>query len=175
MCRLFLLPLLLLLIACSDQAQTQAIEAQLAGLRIKPQGQIETLPRFPETVKATYTHLPTRDPFFPVKNLTSNHLISNHLTNRLEPLGPDLNRPPSALEKWDLAQLSFRGSMQRGKSISGLVITPDKQLVSVKKGDHIGKNHGIITHLDKKSITLVEIIPSGSEWQKREKIINLSR
>lgn len=165
MYRLFLWPFLLLLTACSDFSATQAIEAQLAGLRIKPQGEIEALPHLPKILKITDTYLPTRDPFIPV----------NHSSNHPKQSVPNLNRSLTALEKWDVAQLSFRGSMQRGKNLRALIITPDKQLITVVKGDRMGKNHGTITHLDKESITLVEIISSGSEWQERKHIINLSR
>ncbi|HKM16555.1 MAG TPA: pilus assembly protein PilP [Marinospirillum sp.] len=165
MYRFLLSPFLLLLIACSDSAATQAIEAQLAGLRIKPQGEIEALPHLPKILKITDTYLPARDPFLPVNNSINNLKLSV----------PNLNRPLTVLEQWDVAQLSFRGSMQRGKSLRAFIITPDKQLVTVVKGDRMGKNHGTIVHLDKESITLVEIISSGSEWQERKHIINLSR
>lgn len=160
-----LLPLTLMLAACSEQANIEAIEAKLAELRNRPQGQIEALPSFPKTVTAKYTQLQERSPFLPVSTAVKKSDFS----------GPDLNRPISPLEKWDLTQLSYRGSMQRGKSIRALIITPDQQLISVTKGDRMGRNHGIITHLNAQSLTLLELIPSGSEWQEREQIINISK
>lgn len=153
-----------LLTACGDKAQIQAVENQLAELRVKPQGQIDSLPVFTSLVTTSYTPQ-SRDPFLPIKTTNKSTDIT----------GPDLNRLPSSLEAWDLDELAFRGSMQRSNNLRALIITPNKQLISVTQGDYMGKNHGIITHLDKNSITLVELIPSGNEWQERQQIINLSR
>lgn len=163
MYRLFLLPISLLLMACNNSS-TPTIKAQLAELRIKPQGEIEALPHLPKILKTTDTYLPARDPFLPV-NSSSNLKVSV----------PNLTPPLTVLEQWDVAQLSFRGSMQRGKSLRAIIITPDKQLITVVKGDRLGKNHSIITHLDKKSITLVEITSSDSKWQEKEHTLHLSR
>lgn len=159
-----LLPLLLFLVACSDQAQTLSIEAQLAELRARPQGQVEALPEFPEPKKAKYQQQ-DRDPFLPSKIATKGSNLA----------GPDLQRQPGILEQWDLSQLSFRGSMQRGNITRALIITPENQLVSVVKGDHLGKDHGTIIHLDTHSITLRELVSTGSGWQEREQTIYISR
>lgn len=161
---LLLLPLILLLTACGDSTPTTNIEEQLNELRTRPQGQIEPLPDFPETVKAQYQQQ-ERDPFLPTKNAVRNSGLS----------APDLNRPLDRLEAWDLSQLSLRGTMKRGEQIKALIITPDNQLVSVTKGDRMGKDHGTIIHLDKNSITLRELIPSGSEWHEREQTIFISK
>lgn len=159
--------------ACNDAAKPH-IEAQLAELRIQPQGQIEPLPHLPTLVKTADTYLHTRNPFFAVK-YTTKHTTNSHTTSQPKKLNTDLNNPPNALEAWDLTQLSFRGSMQRGKHLWALIITPNQQLISVKTGDRIGKNHSIIKHLDKKSITLIEATASDSKWQEKEHIIHLSR
>lgn len=156
--------LLVFLTACGDQAQTQAIESQLAKLRAKPQGQIEALPDFPDTVKATYQQQ-ERDPFAPTKKATQNIGLT----------APDPNRLLGTLEKWSLSQLSFRGSMQRGDDKRALIVTPDNQLVSVAIGDRMGKDHGTIIHLDQNSLTLSELISSGSEWHQREQTIFISK
>lgn len=170
---LMLLTAALGLTACSDPPKLQAIETQLLEISAKPKGETETLPNFftRTTVQANLSQLKKRDPFLPVKN-TTNKLEALQF---LEAPGPDLNRLLGLLEEWDLAQLSFSGSMQRGKSTYGLIITPNKQLVAVKQGDRMGKNHGIITYLNQTSITLLELIPHGSEWQERKQIITLSK
>ncbi len=169
-----LIPAALLLTACSDQTKLQALEAQLLELGAKPQGEIEVLPSFSATVKTNLAQLKERDPFLPVKN-TANQLDALNVSDALEASSPDLNRLLGLLEKWDLAQLSFSGSMQRGKHLRALIITPDKHLVAVKKGDRMGKNHGIITYLDQTSTTLLELILQGSEWQERKQTINISK
>lgn len=156
--------LLLFLTACGDQAQTEAIEAQLAELRARPQGQLEALPNFPVTLQAKYQQQ-ERDPFVPTEISTRSPGL----------IAPDPNRQRQTLESWDLNQLSFRGSMQRGKDIRALIITPDNQLVSVTLGDRMGKDHGTITHLDKNSLTLRELISTGSEWQEQQQTIYISK
>lgn len=160
---LFIL-LLVFLTACGDQAQTQAIEAQLAELRTRPQGKIEALPEFPEVITAKYQQQ-DRDPFAPTRNSTRDIGLT----------APDFDRQLDTLEEWSLNQLSFRGSMQRGKEIRGLILTPNNQLVSVAKGDRMGKDHGTIIHLNKNSITLRELVSIGSEWHEREQTIELSK
>ncbi|GLR63692.1 pilus assembly protein PilP [Marinospirillum insulare] len=160
---LLLLALLLLLAACGDSNSTASIEDQLNDLRTRPHGKIEPLPEFPETTKAQYQQQ-ERDPFLPAKNSVNSRLAA-----------PDLNRPPTALEAWDLSQLSLRGSMKRGEIIKALVITPDNQLVSVAKGDRMGKDHGTIIHIDKNRILLRELIFSGSEWHEREQTLFISK
>jgi len=161
---LFILSLLLLLTACGDSTQTPSIEEQLNELRARPQGKIETLPDFPETVKIQYQQQ-ERDPFLPITKTVKQKDLT----------APDLNRPPDMLEAWDLSQLSLRGSMKQGERIKALIITPDNQLVSVSKGDRMGKDHGTIIHIDKNSITLRELISSGSEWHEREQTIFISK
>lgn len=161
---LIILPLFLLLVACGEAEQTTSVEDQLNELRTRPQGKIEALPDFPEAIKAQYQER-ARDPFLPTKKSVRNSDLS----------APDLNRALDKLEAWDLSQLSLRGTMKRGKKIKALIITPDNQLVSVTKGDRMGKDHGTIIHLDKNSITLRELISSGSEWHEREQTILISK
>jgi len=162
--RLLILPLFLFFAACGDTAPTVSIEEKLNELRTRPQGKIEPLPSFPKAVKAKYQQQ-ERDPFSPSKNAIRNSDLS----------APDLNRPLDKLEAWDLSQLSYRGSMKRGELIKALVITPDSQLVAVTKGERMGKDHGTIIHIDKNSITLKELISSGSEWHEREQTIFISK
>lgn len=156
--------LLLLLTACGEQAQMQALETQLAELRARPQGKIEALPDFPVAIKAVY-HQQPRDPFVPTQTSVKNTGLA----------APDPNRPLEILEMWDLNQLSFRGTMQKGQEVRALIITPDNRLVTVTLGSRMGKNHGTIIHLDKNSLTLSELITSGSGWHEQEQTIYLSK
>lgn len=169
----FLLTLVALITACGEPANIAAIEAQLKELRRQPQGKIEPLPDFlksnaqkpnPSKLITTKNNQPPRDPFVPFAiNVKSN------------PLAPNLKRPLGKLEQWDLEQLSFRGRMQRGEDIRALIITPNNQLVTALLGDRMGKNHGTIIHIDKESITLIELVPSGAKWHERQRIMDVSK
>lgn len=65
--------------------------------------------------------------------------------------------------------------MQRGKTLRALILAPNQQLVSVAQGDRLGKDHGTIIHLDKTSLTVLELISSDTQRQEKTTTINLSR
>lgn len=179
-----------LLSACGDTT-TARFETRL--LELDTQLELETqtkqgitdLTSFSATLKPYLIPLEARDPFVPINNtvktLESNSELFNSAqvnsapSNLKQTASPHLNRPLGSLEVWDLAQLSFSGSMQQGNNLRALIITPDQQLVAVKKGDRMGKNHGTIIHLNQTSITLVELIAYGSDWQERQQTIHIAR
>lgn len=163
--------LALLLSACSDQPRTQEIERKLQEFKDKPSGRIDPLPEFPEPVIARYTQGNQRDPFTPDRRLLP------QVTAPLDTgLAPDPDRRRSPLEQWSLSELSLRGVMQKGNQIRGLVLTPDRQLVTVKEGDFMGRDHGRITAIHSNSIELVELIHDNQGgWQERNQELTLSR
>ncbi|SFX32427.1 pilus assembly protein PilP [Marinospirillum alkaliphilum] len=165
----FILLTAALLSACGDRPKVDQVNARLVELRNSPQGRIEPLPNYPEPLIAEYTQQRQRDPFTPSQLLLQTIASSS-------PLAPDLSRPRTALEQWDLNQLTFRGSMQRGGDIRGLILAPDNQLFTVRTGDKMGRDHGTITHISGSTITLREVVSDISgQWQEREQQLFISR
>lgn len=168
---LAILTALPLLSACGDRPKTDQINARLLELRNSPQGRIEPLPQFPEPLTAEYSQQRQRDPFTPSQLQVQLQQIEVTSTP-----APDMNRPRTALEQWDLDQLSFRGSMQKGSDIRALVMTPDNRLHTVRLGDKMGRDHGTVSHIDPEQITLQELISTRvGQWQEREQYLLISR
>lgn len=160
----------LLLTGCIEGPRQDLVEARLSELRERPRGRIEPLPEFNEPVRAEYTQQGQRDPFAPPQRLLQQMTVPPGLP------APDLSRPRTPLESWELDQLSYRGSMRRGQDVRALILTPDQQLISVRQGDRMGQNHGTISQITGSSITLRELIADGSgQWREREQTIHLSR
>lgn len=159
-----------LLSGCGDQPQLEKIETRLHEMRTRPQGRIEELPRFPVPVIAEYTQQQQRDPFTPHERL------SLGFQGPGSALKPDLERPRSLLEQWGLDELAFRGTLQRGRDIRALILTPDNQLFAVGIGDRLGRDHGTIRQIAADQVQLVELIANGSgQWQERDQTLFLSR
>lgn len=161
---------LTLLSGCGDWPQEEKIEARLHEMRTRPQGRIEPLPRFSDPVVAEYTQQHQRDPFTP------NERLSLQFQGPDSTLKPDLERPRSILEQWGLDELAFRGTLQKGREVRALIMTPDNQLFAVQVGDRMGRNHGTIRQIQTNQIQLVELIADGiGQWQERDQTLSLSR
>lgn len=160
-----------LLTACGDQPRTSEIEHRLQELRERPSGRIDPVPNFPSVATPQYTQGNQRDPFTPDRLLASQ---SEFLLDAS--LAPDPERSRTALERWNLSELSLRGIMQKGQQTRALILTPERELVTVGVGDYLGQDHGKITDISSRSIKLVELIhDSHGGWQEREQELNLSR
>jgi len=170
--KLFYLGLLIsLLSACVDQPRTSQIEQQLQEMRERPSGRIDPVPDFPEAIIPEYNQANQRDPFTPDRALGSQQVLPLDTG-----LAPDPGRTRTSLERWSLSELSLRGTMQKGQQVRALILTPERELVTVSVGDYLGQDHGKITDIRPQSIKLVELIhDSHGSWQEREQEINLSR
>lgn len=156
----FILLLLLITTACTDKLDTKKVEQKLAQLKIKPKGRLEELPQAPENIELKYTKGNERDPFHPGNKTTS---LTMQTTDETSPL-----------QEYELGQLSFRGSMQKGDQTYVLILTPDNQLFRVTKGSKLGRNNGEIIHLDRHTITLKEYLPLGSQLFEQERTLYIS-
>ena len=66
--------------------------------------------------------------------------------------------------------------MQRGEEVRALILTPERELVTVRVGDYLGRDHGQITAIYSNRITLVERVQDGrGSWQEREQELTFSR
>lgn len=147
------------LAGCSERLDKNKVELKLAELKGLPKGKLEKLPAPPKKIALEYNLGDKRDPFSPNRTITA----------PAEEAGP-----LSPLEEWDIAQLSFRGVMQKGKQVQALIITPNNQLLTATLGSKIGKNSGEIIYLDSQSLTLKEYIPQGNQLFEQERTLYIS-
>ena len=64
-----------------------------------------------------------------------------------------------------LETLRVVGSLEKKGIQYAMVATPDNRLHLVKKGDRIGSNKGVVTHVDDKGIEVTERLIAGSgKW-----------
>ncbi len=167
---LLALGILLILSGCVERPQLDKVEQKLQELKERPSGRIDPLPEFPEPHVARYSRSNQRDPFTPdrVQVLTTPATISS--------LAPDLDRPRQPLEKWQLSDLSLRGVMQQGSKVRALVLTPERELISVEVGDYIGQNHGQVIAINPQQVHLVELVyDNQTGWQERKQELSISR
>lgn len=80
-------------------------------------------------------------------------------------LQPDLNRPKEPLEQYPLDGLHMVGTILKAGQLYALVRTPENTLYRVKKGEHIGQNFGLITHISDTNIDIQEVVQDGAgDW-----------
>jgi type IV pilus assembly protein PilP len=144
------------------------LDAYIEDVKRKTKGKVEPLPEVKTYESEVYAAGDLRDPFTPYEEEPS---------EELSPPGPvpDTNRKREALEAFPLDSLAFVGHLEKDGTLWGLVQAPDDSIYRVSVGNHMGKNYGEILNISESSITLKEIIPSGSGgWVEREASLALT-
>lgn len=87
---------------------------------------------------------------------------------------PDMSRPKEALEAFPLENLKMVGYVLKDKVGHAVVRAPDKTLHTVKVGNYIGMNFGLITKITDTKIDIEEEVQdSTGDWSKRENSLQL--
>ncbi len=122
------------------------------------QGRIEPLPKVKAYEPFTYEAFDLPDPFKPRKLTTSGGGGKQ----------PDLTRPKEPLEAFSLETLKMVGVLSKRGKIHAVIKTPDNTVYHVRKGNYVGQNFGLITHIGEGEVTLREIIQdSAGDWSER--------
>lgn len=128
------------------------------------QGKIEPLPQVKPYEAFTYEAFDLPDPFKPRK-------LSMKGGGGLQ---PDLARPREPLEAYSLETLKMVGVLSRNGVTEAVILTPDKTIYHVRKGNYLGQNFGMITAITDHAITLREIVQdSGGDWAERTSTLTL--
>lgn len=78
---------------------------------------------------------------------------------------PDLTRPRGPLEQFPLDALRMVGTVEREGVRHALIRTPENRLHTVKQGDFIGLNYGLITAITLTNIDIRETVQDGAgDW-----------
>jgi len=123
------------------------------------QGKIEPLPQVKAYEPFTYEAFDLPDPFKPRKLAT--------VAGGGGPQ-PDMTRPREPLEAFSLETLKMVGKVSRKGKVHAVIRTPDNTVYHVGKGNYVGQNFGLITHIGESDVTLREIIQdSAGDWSER--------
>lgn len=147
-----------LLAGCSSN-QDEDLRAWMEQQGLNARGKIDPIPAIRDYQPFTYNAFDLPDPFKPRK------LESAKGGSR----GPDLTRRKELLESFPLETLKMVGTIQRGRTIIGLVRTNDNRVVQVRPGNYMGQNFGVITSITESEITLKELFQDGAgDWVERQ-------
>ncbi len=152
-----------MLSAC-ENAENDDLQAYVENVKSRPAGRIEPLPDPIIYDAYLYQSDTKRDPLRP--SFSGEKVAPSMSGSGIG--GPDLERERTYLENFPLDGLRFIGSMKLGDESTGLVKTPDGDVVPVKVGDYIGKDFGRVISIGESEIDLRELVPDGlGGWEER--------
>lgn len=154
-----------LLVGCSD-ANLDQLDTTLAEIRRAHVGQapvaVQTLP---SSRTLNYEYGEARSPFLAPDSFSNSELA---VPLEISEFSPDQQRATEPMERFQLASLRLVGTLRMDDRRIALIVSPDGSMTSVREGNYLGSNHGRITHVGAKEVTLQERIYSQSQgWQER--------
>lgn len=75
-----------------------------------------------------------------------------------DPIAIDTNRVREPLESYELSSLRYHGSISDDARLVALIMSPDGMIHRVSVGQYLGKHHGKVTHIDRRTIHLIEAV-----------------
>lgn len=175
-----LLPLclLLLLAACDQRRQVDAVQEFVNDTLSHPSAPIEPMPTFAYYEPFTYNAYKLRSPFDIPKDVSMVAASMNSAPKKHEAesnVQPDANRLPEPLEKFALSQLGMVGTITRGDTIWALIEDSGGIIHRVSHGSYIGLDLGRIIGIDDAGVDIVEIIASDlpGKWMERPQSIRM--
>lgn len=157
---------------CFGSNDTSDIQAFIDDVSSRPRGSIEPIPVFKPYQSFIYSASSLRSPFEqPVQTDPDVEIKTKGSSVK-----PDLDRPKEHLEFFTLSELAMVGTIQgKDRNLWALIKDGDGSIVRVKKGQHMGQNHGRVVNLSQTKISLIEIVPDGlGGWVERPKTIALN-
>ena len=159
------------IIGCNDTNKVEELRLKIEDKKLNT---ISNVPDFPE-IKVfdsyNYKSSSMKSPF--KKSVSVLKIEKKVFTN----VNPDLKREKTKLESYDLPLLKMIGTLKiKNNEIESIIEAPDGVVYSLRIGDYIGKNYGVVKQIEENQIMLEEIIPNGSfNWQKRPATITMSK
>ncbi len=159
-----------LLAGCAD-SQYDDLDAYMDEVRAKPAGRIKPIPPLRTYEAFNYAASAMRSPFdrpVDVKEIAEIKVSSN--------VRPDPDRPTEYLEQFSLDSLSMVGSIEMAGTRWALIKDGDGSVHRVRKGNHVGRNHGRIVESEEGYVAVIEIVANGSNgWIERPRTIKLQQ
>lgn len=163
----FCVPLLLTGCGGGDYADLQAF---MQDVKSQPKKPIDPIPSYPPYKSFTYAATVQRAPFS--KPVAIREIA--RLYGPVSAVKPDADRPKEYLERFAIESLGMVGHVQKAGVMYALVDDGEGSVHPVTVGNFVGRNHGKITELKETEMSVIEIIPSGSDaWVERPRTIKL--
>lgn len=151
--------------ACSGESH-QDLREWMADQGHGTRAKLDPLPQIKPYQPFAYNAFDLPDPFKPRKVEVGQAASSK--------LAPDLNRRKEPLEAYPLESLTMVGSLQRGKVSTGLIRTPERDVVEVRVGNYMGQDYGVVTAISDSEIRLKELVQdSAGDWTERSSTLQL--
>lgn len=168
-CRVLGFGSLMLLGACTPQADISELQAYVSAVRSRTPETVEPPPQFLAYAPFAYSAASLRGPFDVPVDLSQ--VIS---AQRLQAVKPDPSRPHEYLEDFALGTLMMTGTLSRGAERWALLRDTTNAIHRVAIGSHIGRNHGRIVAITDAHIDVSELIATGADtWIERPQRILL--
>lgn len=168
---LWLLPLASLLLAGCGGDKMSEMQSYAQRIKARAPGPIKPLPEIKPVETFVYKPDDRRDPFVPDEQAMPPEPVIDD-----NGLAPDPNRRKEELESFPLDSLRMVGTLDQGGTRWGLIRTQAGTIHSVKVGNYLGTNYGVITSIGDDAIQLTEIVSDApGQWQERPAKVALSK
>ena len=161
----------LLLVGCGQSpADTKDLAKFMQSTLASSKGKIAPIPAFKNYELFSYDASPLRSPFSLPDAIANEKKENININSGVE---PDPDRVKEYLEQFELSSLRMVGNLQKpGGDLWALISDPKGNVVRIKRGEYMGKNHGRVDEIQDGLINIVEIVPNGlGGWLERPKAI----
>ncbi|RFA31157.1 hypothetical protein CAI21_00420 [Alkalilimnicola ehrlichii] len=155
-----LLAALLLNTGCMRDADN--LDDYIREVKQRPGGQIEPIPEMRPFESFEYFSVGLRDPFAPPQPAVSSRRPTDGPR-------PDPHRPREHLEEHPLDSLRMMGTIERERTLWGLIRDTSGTVHRVRIGNYVGQNHGEIVGISENRIEVRELVRDGQGgWIRRD-------
>lgn len=160
-----LILLSVLAVGCGKSANTSDLKNYVDGVLSTPNGQIEPIPTFKPYELFSYDASHLRSPFM-LPEAIEQEKKKISIDSGMK---PDLDRAKEYLEQFDLPSLQMVGNLRRPEQeMWALIKDPRGNVVRLKVGEYLGKNHGKVTSIEEGVVNITELVPNGiGAWIER--------
>ena len=163
--------LVLGLVGCADDEMSDLTQ-YIKSVKARPKGTIQPLPEIKIIEPFIFNPEGLRDPFRPVEIVTEEEVGD---VSSLGGLRPDTSRRKEELEAYSLDTLRMVGTLTMENGLWALIKASDGTIHRVKKGNHLGRNHGEIIRILDDRIELMEIVPDKpGTWREQQASLALA-
>lgn len=134
------------------------------------QRRIDPLPAYPPYVAVVYSSAGLRSPFQPPRSVVVAQIRGKTT------IAPDMTRPKEYLERFNIAELSMVGTIEKEGVRWALVKDRGQSVHRVKAGNYLGQNYGLIKDVRPSGIDLVEVVVNGQGgWVERPRSLDMGQ
>lgn len=165
----FVLVATLLVQGCSSSNNQDLIDyMEQTKQDARNQSRIDPLPAYPPYVAVIYSGAGLRSPFEPPRDVVIAEVRGKSAS------APDMSRPKEFLERFNIAELSMVGTIEKEGIRWALIKDRGNSVHRVKAGSYVGQNYGRITGIRPTGIDLIEVVVNGQGgWIERPRALNM--